>query len=163
LKESPAVKGLMLCDLQVDLLPFSLCSESLPVDQGHGSVNHEARSIKHPVQSPPNLLYSNSLFSTCPFLTALRRERRVLFGVTWTLKSVSDSSAAALHPRHKEDPANSSLLPAQTGHHLFQFNGAPATTPSPAAPAVMIIIITALVSCTSAYTTTSTNPNSKYR
>jgi hypothetical protein len=91
-----------------------LCSESLPVDQGHGSVNHEARSIKHPVQSPPNLLYSNSLFSTCPFLTALRRERRVLFGVTWTLKSVSDSSAAALHPRHKEDPANSSLLPAAT-------------------------------------------------
>jgi hypothetical protein len=47
-------------------------------------------------------------------LTALRGERRVLFGVTWTLKSVSESSAETLHPRHKEDPANSSLLPAAT-------------------------------------------------
>ncbi len=40
-----------------------LCSESLPVDQGHGSLNHKARSIRHSVQSPPYLLYTPTPFS----------------------------------------------------------------------------------------------------
>jgi hypothetical protein len=48
------------------------------------------------------------------YCTEGRKKEEDSFGVTWTLKSVSESSAAALHPRHKEDPANSSLLPAAT-------------------------------------------------